>query len=109
MYEIQDFLQPDGTDPYSIWLRGLGDRKARARVVVRVGRMAGGNFGECKPVGDGFWELRVEWGPGYRVYYAMAGKRLLLLLAGGDKRKQQMDIDTAISRWIDWKQRRTGK
>ena len=109
MYEIQDFLQPDGTDPYSIWLRGLVDRKARARVVVRVGRMAGGNFGECKPVGDGFWELRVDWGPGYRVYYAMAGKRLLLLLAGGDKRKQQMDIDTAISRWIDWKQRRTGK
>ena len=109
MYAIQDFLQPDGTDPYSIWLRGLVDRKARARVVVRVGRMAGGNFGECKPVGDGFWELRVDWGPGYRVYYAMAGKRLLLLLAGGDKRKQQMDIDTAISRWIDWKQRRTGK
>ena len=109
MYEIQDFLQPDGTDPYSIWLRGLVDRKARARVVVRVGRMAGGNFGDCKPVGDGFWELRVDWGPGYRVYCAMAGKRLLLLLAGGDKRKQQMDIDTAISRWIDWKQRRTGK
>ena len=109
MYEIQDFLQPDGTDPYSIWLRGLVDRKARARVVVRVGRMAGGNFGDCKPVGDGVRELRVDWGPGYRVYYAMAGKRLLLLLAGGDKRKQQMDIDTAISRWIDWKQRRTGK
>ena len=109
MYEIQDFLQPDGTDPYSIWLRGLVDRKARARVVVRVGRMAGGNFGDCKPVGDGVWELRVDWGPGCRVYYAMAGKRLLLLLAGGDKRKQQMDIDTAISRWIDWKQRRTGK
>ena len=109
MYEIQDFLQPDGTDPYSIWLRGLVDRKARARVVVRVGRMAGGNFGDCKPVGDGVWEPRVDWGPGYRVYYAMAGKRLLLLLAGGDKRKQQMDINTAISRWIDWKQRRTGK
>jgi probable addiction module antidote protein len=68
--------------------------------------MAGGNFGDCKPVGDGVWELRVDWGPGYRVYYAMAGKHLVLLLAGGDKRKQQADIDAAIARWSDWQQRR---
>lgn len=108
-YQLQDYLQPDGTDPYAAWLTGLADRQARARVVVRVGRMAGGNFGDCKPVSEGVWELRIDWGPGYRVYYAMAGKRLILLLAGGDKRKQQADIDTAVARWGDWQKRRTDK
>lgn len=67
--------------------------------------MAAGNFGDCKPVADGVWELRIKWGPGYRVYYAQAGKRLILLLAGGDKRKQQTDIDAAVSRWHDWQHR----
>ena len=82
------------------------DRQARARVVVRVLRMATGNFGDCKPLRDGVWELRIDWGPGYRVYYAQAGKRLILLLAGGDKRRQTADIDTAVNRWNDWQHRR---
>lgn len=63
------------------------------------------HFGDCKPVSDGVWELRINWGPGYRVYYAQAGKRLILLLAGGDKRKQQTDIDAAVLRWHDWQHR----
>lgn len=74
--------------------------------MVRVGRMAGGNFGDCKPVSDGVWELRIDWGPGYRVYYAMSGKQVILLLAGGDKRKQQADIGAAVARWLNWQQRR---
>lgn len=106
MYQVQDYLTADGVDPYAEWLLQLPDRMARARVVVRVGRMAGGNFGDCKPVGDGVWELRIDHGPGYRVYYAMSGKRLVLLLAGGDKRKQQADIHAALGRWKDWQQRR---
>lgn len=67
--------------------------------------MAAGNFGDCKPLSDGVWELRIDYGPGYRVYYARAGEKLLLLLAGGDKRKQQADIDTAIGYWKSWNRR----
>ncbi|MDP2064531.1 MAG: type II toxin-antitoxin system RelE/ParE family toxin [Burkholderiaceae bacterium] len=106
MFDVQSYLSPEGVDPYAQWLSGLADRQARARVLVRVLRMAAGNFGDFKPLQDGVWELRIDHGPGYRVYYAQAGKRLILLLAGGDKRKQQADIATAIERWNDWQHRR---
>ncbi len=106
MFEVQDYLTPEGVDPYAKWLAGLADRQARARVLVRVLRMATGNFGDCKPLHGGVWELRIDHGPGYRVYYAQAGKRLVLLLAGGDKRRQQADIEAAIERWNDWQHRR---
>ena len=106
MFDIQNYLSPTGEDPYANWLASLADRQARARVLVRIGRMASGNFGDVKPVGGGVWEARVDWGPGYRVYYAQAGKRLILLLIGGDKRKQQSDIDQAHEYWEDWQQRR---
>jgi len=68
--------------------------------------MAAGNFGDCKPIQDGVWELKIDHGPGYRVYYAQAGKRLIFLLAGGDKRKQQADIDAALLNWKEWQQRK---
>ena len=106
MHEIQTYQSPDEREPYADWLARLADRQARARVVVRVQRMAAGNFGDCKPLDGGVWELRIDWGPGYRVYYAQAGKRLILLLAGGDKRKQQADIAQALERWHDWQHRR---
>ncbi|WP_293225029.1 type II toxin-antitoxin system RelE/ParE family toxin [Ottowia sp.] len=107
MFEVQTYLNQDGQDVYAQWLAALTDRQARARILVRVSRMAAGNFGDCKSVGDGVWELRIDWGPGYRVYYAQAGKRLLLLLAAGDKRTQRADIAAAIARWRDWHERRT--
>jgi len=69
--------------------------------LVSVNYMLGGNFGDCKSVADGVWALRIDWGPGYRVYYAQSGNRLVLLLTGGDKRKQQADIDAAGSFWND--------
>ena len=106
MFEVLDYLSPDGNDPYIEWLAELADRQARARILVRVQRMAAGNFGDCKSLQEGVWELRIDWGPGYRVYYAQAGKRLILLLAGGDKRKQQADIAQALERWHDWQHRR---
>lgn len=106
MFEILDYLSPDGEDLYMAWLSGLSDRQARARILVRVQRMAAGNFGDCKPLQGGVWELRIDHGPGYRVYYAQAGKRLILLLTGGDKRKQQADIALALDRWQDWQHRR---
>lgn len=106
MFEVQTYLTRAGHDPYAHWLMGLADRQARARVLVRVNRMAAGNFGDCKPIAQGVWELRIDWGPGYRVYYAQAGKRLVLLLVGGDKRTQQSDIAAALNNWQDWQQRR---
>ena len=106
MFEIQTYLTAEGSEPYADWLASLPDRQARARVVVRVGRMASGNLGDVKPVGDGVWEARIDWGPGYRVYYAQAGKRLILLLVGGDKRHQQADIQQAHTHWADWQDRR---
>lgn len=105
MFEILTYEDDDGRKPYAEWLAKLADRQAISRVLVRVSRMAGGNFGDCKPVADGVWELRIDWGPGYRVYYAQTGKKLVLLLTGGDKRKQQADIAAAVEYWNDWKRK----
>ncbi len=109
MYELQDYLTADKKDPYAAWLMSLTDRQARARVLVRINRMASGNLGDVKPVGEGVWEARIDWGPGYRAYYAQAGKRLILLLCGGDKRMQQADIEIAQHYWADWQNRRRFK
>jgi putative addiction module killer protein len=87
------------------WLDGLRDIQAQARIAARMIRLTNGNFGDCKPVGEGVWELRVDWGPGYRVYYALDGKRLVLLCDGGDKRTQSTDIELAIERWNEWQKR----
>ncbi|SBT10164.1 Addiction module killer protein [Candidatus Accumulibacter aalborgensis] len=105
MFDLLDYQTADGRDPFKEWLANLADRQARARVAVRVQRMAAGNFGDHKPLSDGVWELRIDHGPGYRVYYAQAGQRVLLLLIGGDKRRQQADIETAVRYWQDWQRR----
>ena len=105
MHEIQDYLTNDGKDPFKDWVSKLADRVARAKVLARVQRMAAGNFGDCKHLDEGVWELRIDHGPGYRVYYARAGNRLILLLIGGDKRRQQSDIDVAVTYWNDWQRR----
>ena len=106
MYEINNYLTESEQDPYAKWLFKLPDRQAKARVIVRVDRMSTGNFGDVKPLGDGVWEARIDWGPGYRVYYAIAGKKIILLLLGGDKRKQNSDVLTAKEYWADWQIRR---
>lgn len=84
------------------WLRKLKDRRAAARVLVRIDRLAG-NPGDVKPVGEGISELRIAYGPGYRVYYLQEGQRLIVLLCGGDKSSQQKDIDEAKRIAADWK------
>lgn len=104
MHNIQHYLSDDGHDIFADWLAKLADRQARAQVVVRLQRMVAGNFGDCQPVG-GVWELRIDYGPGYRVYYAQAGKTLVLILLGGDKRTQQADIETAAAYWANWNRR----
>ena len=77
------------------WLRKLNDRRAAARVLVRIERLAAGNPGDVKPVGHGVSELRIDYGPGYRVYYLQRGSELIVLLCGGDKSSQADDIDAA--------------
>ncbi len=107
--EVIHYTTEGGDDPYQKWIDNLKDAKARARVLVRINRMAQGNYGDCKPIESGVWELRIDWGPGYRVYYAESGKEIVILLAGGSKKSQQPDIDAAVERWAEWKQRNTKK
>jgi putative addiction module killer protein len=105
MIEIRHYLTASGKNVFAEWLDSLRDPKAEARIAVRIARLTAGQFGDCRPVGDGVWELRIDWGPGYRVYYAMIGRMCVLLLCGGDKRRQAADIKRAIEHWIDYKQR----
>lgn len=84
------------TEVYARWLDGLRDMRARARILVRVERLAAGNAGDVRPVGEGVSELRIDYGPGYRVYFTMQGRATVVLLAGGDKRRQSRDIDIAL-------------
>ena len=83
------------TGIFSEWLRRLRDEKARCRILIRIRRMSLGNFGDVKPVGDGVSELRIDYGPGYRIYYVHRGAQIVVLLCGGDKRTQQQDIKRA--------------
>jgi putative addiction module killer protein len=83
------------TDEFAAWLSSLRDHNARARINKRVTRLAGGNFGDVAPVGQGVSELRIHYGPGYRVYFVQRGAVLVLLLCGGDKSTQDSDIDAA--------------
>ena len=94
-----------GRDVFGDWLTSLKDVRARAKIAVRIDRVAAGNFGDCKSLGEGLYELRIDWGPGYRVYYAMFGRQMVLLLCGGDKRKQSSDIERAIEYLKDYKER----
>jgi putative addiction module killer protein len=81
---------------FAAWFRNLRDRRARARIQVRVDRLSLGNPGDAKPVGEGVLELRIDYGPGNRVYFVRRGGTVIVLLAGGDKRTQARDINTAL-------------
>lgn len=88
-------LEVRKTETFAAWLDGLRDMQARARIQARIERLALGNKGDVKPVGEAVSELRIDYGPGYRVYYTKRGRDLVILLAGGDKRTQAADIKTA--------------
>jgi putative addiction module killer protein len=83
------------TESFADWFRHLRDRQARARIQVRIDRLALGNPGDVRPVGSGVSELRIDYGPGYRLYFLRRGESLIVLLAGGDKRTQEADIGRA--------------
>ena len=84
------------TERFARWLKDLRDLRARAKVQVRIERLIGGNPGDARPVGSGVSELRIDYGPGYRVYYQQKGSRLIILLAGGDKSSQSRDIEEVL-------------
>ena len=105
-YRIEHYLTTDGQkDLYIEWLSRVSDIRAKVAVIRRIARLECGNFGDHKFCRDGVWELRVDVGQGYRVYYALSGQRWVLLLCGGDKRMQGADIDRAVDCWKDWQQR----
>ena len=105
MFQIDHYLTEEGRDLFAEWLSDLADRRARAFALARVARMGAGAFGDCKPVSNGVWEARIDYGPGYRVYHARSGNRVILLLTAGDKRKQSADIARAVDCWSDWQRR----
>src|SRR5258705_10777266 len=103
--EIGRFLIASGRDCFGEWLLKLRDVRTRARIAARIDRLSLGNFGDCKALRGGLFELRIDWGPGYRVYYALVGKACVLLLCGGDKRKQSSDIKRALEYLNDYRER----
>jgi putative addiction module killer protein len=105
MYEIRHYLTVDDRDVYLDWLRKQRDTTAKLAIVRRINRVELGNFGDHMFCCDGVWEFRIDVGAGYRVYYAIAGKEIVLLLCGGDKRTQESDIAQAGAYWQDWQRR----
>lgn len=97
------FETREGKCPFSDWLLNLKDSKGRAVIRARLERVRLGNFGDCKSIGDGVNELRVAFGPGYRVYFGQDGTKLIVLLCGGDKSTQKRDIAKAKLLWMEYK------
>ncbi len=104
-FEIRYYRTSDATQPFTDWLGDLRDKQARARIQARLARVEVGNLGDFHSVGDGVMELRIDWGPGYRVYFARMGQVIVLLLCGGDKGTQQKDIERAKTCLEDHKAR----
>ena len=103
--EIRIYTDSDGQAPFVQWIDALTDRTARARIRARLARVEAGNMGDCKPLRDGVQELRIDHGPGYRVYLSRQGAVLVLLLCGSDKGSQSREIARAIDYLSDWKER----
>jgi putative addiction module killer protein len=96
----------EGVVPFSDWVRDLRDRAAQQRIDARLTRLELGNFGDTKGVGEGVSELRIDFGPGYRVYFGRDGDTVVVLLCGGTKRRQIRDVELAKAYWQDYKQRK---
>ncbi|MDR2014424.1 MAG: type II toxin-antitoxin system RelE/ParE family toxin [Azoarcus sp.] len=105
MFEIKHYLTSDGHDVFMDWRNQVKDNTVRIAIDRRINRVELGNFGDHKFCQDGVWELRLDLGSGYRIYYAQAEKSVILLLCGGTKRSQKADILKACAYWKDWQQR----
>jgi putative addiction module killer protein len=103
--EIRNYLRADGTSPFEGWYNSLRDTKGKNQIQLRLKRVIAGNLGDCKSVGSGVFELKINFGPGYRLYFGQVGLTVVLLLIGGDKSTQDRDIATAIKYWRDYEKR----
>lgn len=101
-FSLEYFQKENGAVPFRDWLHGLRDRHGVERIRARLARVRAGNFGKVRGLGDGVSELKVDHGPGYRLYYAMSGTTVVLLLVGGDKSTQQQDIQSAKQFWREY-------
>ena len=106
MILIRQYATASGRIVFQSWLDSLSDRLAQARIAARLERLTAGNFGDCKPVGGGVSELRIDYGPGYRIYFGKDGERLVILIGGGTKKRQDNDIAAAQACWADYKRRK---
>lgn len=104
-YTLKIYETTSRSEPFTEWINGLKDQKARIAIRVRLGRMQLGNFGHCEAVGEGVSEMKIDLGPGYRVYFGMMGRTIVLLLCGGDKKTQNKDIRRALEFFKDHKLR----
>ena len=100
---LRIYVTPDGRRPFEDWLNSLKNLAAQARILARLERVRLGLLGDCKPVGEGVSELRVDTGPGYRVYFGQQGRSIVILLCGGSKATQQKDIAAARAFWKDYR------
>ena len=102
MFDIRHYLTTEGRDVYADWHTALRDTRAKIAIDRRINRVELGNFGDHKFERNGVWELRIDVGLGYRVYYALSGKHVVLLLCGGDKSTQGTDLKRACKYWPNW-------
>jgi putative addiction module killer protein len=100
------YQQATGQRPFDKWFDSLRDKQAQSRILMRLRQVRSGTLGDCKPVGEGVIELRIDVGAGYRVYCGRFGEALVILLCGGDKSSQSKDIERAKNYWADWKRSR---
>jgi putative addiction module killer protein len=105
MPELVEYLDASDRSPFALWFDGL-DTQAAAVVSIALGRGANGNTSNVAPIGEGAAEIKIDRGPGYRVYFGWDGRKVVVLLGGGTKRRQQRDIERALAAWRDYKQRK---
>ncbi|MFN2266789.1 MAG: type II toxin-antitoxin system RelE/ParE family toxin [Desulfonatronovibrio sp.] len=101
---VKEYITADGRNHFRIWHGGLKDKKAQAKIDTKIARLRLGNFGDSKSVGQGVYEIRIHFGPGYRIYYGLDGQEIVLLLCGGDKSTQEKDIKKAKTFWKTYKE-----
>lgn len=104
-YNIEIYQTDTGKRPFSLWLHNIKDHKTKAKIRLRLDRLEMGNFGQCKSVGNGIYELKIDFGPGYRIYFGKVGLKCVLLLLGGDKSSQDSDILKAKLYFKDYQNR----
>ena len=103
-WELDYYIAPNGRAPYQEWYKSLNDSKTRQIILKRLARIRSGNFGTCELVGFGVFEFKIDYGPGFRIYFSKSGEKIILLLCGGNKSSQHKDIQMAHHYWGNYKE-----